>query len=158
MVCPKCGKTLAISHEKIPFCISCLESFTTVYPIENTNDANLTLLIKPLSINVGFQGRRFKTKECKQWENAVGLILKKYQQRIDGWIDIRYVFYLTNFGNTDVFNLEKLLTDLIVKRGIIKDDRYIVEGHVKKIRDKEDWVEVFITKIDVEGEKFETRK
>lgn len=66
---------------------------------------------------------------------------------LDGELVVRYTFSLSNYANTDVGNLEKQVTDILVKRGYIKDDRYIKELILRKERG-EDGIDVVITKFD----------
>jgi Holliday junction resolvase RusA-like endonuclease len=105
----------------------------------------LSLPIKPLSINSAWQGRRYKTHEYKSYEKEAMLFLRKYQKfPPEGELFVTYIFYLRNYANTDVANLEKCLTDIIVKNKFIKDDRYIKEIRCIKQRAKEDRIEIEI--------------
>lgn len=97
---------------------------------------NFTLAIKPLSINKAFQGRRFKTKECKNYCKELAAILPK--ESIKGYVCIHYKFYLKNWKMTDGDNLVKVLTDEIVRKGIIEDDRKIMTYIIQKYPAKTD--------------------
>jgi len=111
----------------------------------------ILLPIKALSINAAFQGRRFKTLECKNYESEVWLSLLSLNPRpekISGWVEIKYVFYLTkNFKICDVGNLEKLLTDVFVKFGLIDDDRFVKRLVLEKQKGEANKIEIEITKI-----------
>lgn len=106
--------------------------------------------IKPISINAAFQGRRFKTAECKRFERDFALLLphisdadgKEYQFK--GEIIVSIHFYLVNYASTDVSNLVKILEDMLVKKGIIEDDRKVVELHLKKTKAKKHKIKISI--------------
>ena len=51
----------------------------------------------------------------------------------DSELFVKYVLYVKNYRNSDVANLEKILTDLLVKRSYLKDDRYIKGMYLEKI-------------------------
>lgn len=94
----------------------------------------INLPIKPLSVNAAFQGRRFKTKESKEFDRAVQTLLlqhKKSIHPIDKYV-VEYHFFLTNAGNTDLDNCVKCLQDNLVKAGMISDDRKIYFSSQKK--------------------------
>lgn len=102
--------------------------------------------IKALSINKAFQGRRFKTAECKAYERDLSLLLPSYKGikgEVIMWID----FYLVNYARTDVSNLVKVLEDVLVKKGYIEDDRKVIGLHLSKKRSKEDRIEIQIDPI-----------
>ena len=106
---------------------------------------------KALSVNAAFQGRRFKTKEHKQYCRDVAILLPK-DQRISGFVNVHYKFYLVNWKRTDGGNLEKCLTDILVTAKIIDDDRYIMQYIIEKFpAEQEDWIEVEITEFEKEG-------
>lgn len=90
---------------------------------------------KPLSINKAFQGRRFKTPECKQYEDLLWYLLPK-REMIKGMVRIDYRFFLTNHKMQDSDNLIKVLQDMLVKKGYIEDDRLIYYHTVAKIPSK----------------------
>ena len=98
------------------------------------------LKLKPLSINAAFQGRRFKTKECKAYCNALEMLLPR--KRVDGeYYTMHLKFHLKNFARTDQDNLVKLLQDEMVKKGMISDDRKIVKHILEKFPATFDWIE-----------------
>jgi Holliday junction resolvase RusA-like endonuclease len=105
----------------------------------------IKLDIKPLSVNVAWQGRRFSTPAKKQYEEQVLLMLPK--QHIPGpYYRIDYKFFLVNFKMTDQQNLLKCLTDCLVKRGIITDDRFIIDERIRKYPSAHDGIE-----LEIEG-------
>lgn len=105
-----------------------------------------SLKIKPVSVNAAYRGRRFKTPLYARYERDVLMLLKGQETgKLSGDLSVPYVFYLKHYTRTDVGNLEKCLTDIIVKSGIIKDDMYVKDIHVRKERATEDSIEIEIT-------------
>lgn len=88
--------------------------------------------VKPLSVNKAWQGRRFKTDDYLCYENEVYFLLPN-GEHVGGMVEIWYTFYLKNHKATDTSNLIKLLEDIMVKKGLIDDDRYVYSFHAKKI-------------------------
>lgn len=107
----------------------------------------IKLPVKPLSINAAFQGRRFKTKECSAYCSEV---LKRLpsNQSMGGYVEIYFRFYLKNWKMTDGDNLVKVLTDCIVQKGIIDDDRFIMRYVIEKYPAKTDSIEVDIVRFN----------
>lgn len=86
----------------------------------------ITIQIQPLTSNRAWAGRRLKSKEYKQYEVDVCKLLSFCtEEKDDTPLFISYTFYIKNYGLRDVDNMVKPLQDLLVKRGYIKDDRYI---------------------------------
>ena len=109
----------------------------------------LTININPLSINKAFQGRRFMTKEHKQWREYFSLIVQKgYNEFYILGLD----FYIKNFNGADLSNFIKITEDALVENGITADDRYTTQMFVRKFKvdNKEDEKIVvrFIQSID----------
>ncbi|MBU1067722.1 RusA family crossover junction endodeoxyribonuclease [Patescibacteria group bacterium] len=103
----------------------------------------IRLNIKPLSVNACWQGRRFKTKEYKQYEEILSYIMPQ-KKKYKGFINIHYKFYLITWGRRDVDNMIKPLQDILVKNGIIEDDRKIISFTAEKIKSKQDFIEIKI--------------
>lgn len=101
---------------------------------------------KPLSINDAFQGRRFKTKEYKAYEERLLYQLPK-RERLTGPIKVKYLFFLRNHKLTDCDNLIKPLQDILQKAGYFENDRNIYEFQVLKIPSSEDKIEIEISKV-----------
>lgn len=99
--------------------------------------------IKPLSVNQAWQGRRFSTKLKKQFELEMSLLLPKHVEKGPCY-KVHLDFFLINSARTDIDNLIKVPLDCIVKKGIIKDDRKIVELTVRKYRSSADGIGVEI--------------
>ena len=98
-----------------------------------------------MSINAAFQGRRYKTQECVEYETNCLWFIKG--QMIEGEVKLQYKFYLKNYSRTDVGNLEKILTDLLVRKKIIIDDRYVKKIILEKFKSNEDKIEIEILKV-----------
>jgi Holliday junction resolvase RusA-like endonuclease len=107
--------------------------------------------LKPLSINACFQGRRYKTKKCNQYDEDLQFFLPNIKIEAEFYA-IRYKFHLKNFKRSDLDNLLKVLTDNLVTKGIIKDDRFITQIYAEKIESKENKIEIQI--FDAESIKF----
>ena len=106
-----------------------------------------TLNIKALSVNAAYQGRRFSTTTKKQFDKALSLLLPSVQVEGD-YYRVAYDFHLTNFGGTDQDNLVKVLQDCIVRKGIISDDRRIVEHRIRKFPSVKDYIVVGIVRAE----------
>lgn len=108
----------------------------------------ITLNIKPLSVNEAWQGRRYSTGAKTAYEATMRLLLPN--RAIPGpYYRIEYDFHLVRFATTDWDNLCKVLQDCIVKRGIITDDRHIIEARVRKFPAKADRIVVGIEGCDL---------
>lgn len=87
----------------------------------------LEIPIKPLSVNLAWQGKRFKTKAYKQYEKDIFRLIPQgqYDMKCKDEIYVVYVFYFSAYALSDNVNPEKLITDILVKRQYLKDDRYV---------------------------------
>jgi Holliday junction resolvase RusA-like endonuclease len=106
----------------------------------------MIIKLKPLSINSAYQGRRFKNKAHKDYEQEL-LWLLKGQKKVKGFYSISFLFHVKNFAMTDISNLVKVTEDCIVKAGLVEDDRKCIEMHLKKIRSKEDYFSFMIKPV-----------
>lgn len=106
----------------------------------------IALQVKPLSVNAAFMGRRFKTKECKQYDKNLDYALLPYKrQGIQAeWYAVDYRFYIKNYSRSDGDNLVKVLQDALVRNGIISDDRRIKKFTIEKFRSELNSIEVEI--------------
>lgn len=50
------------------------------------------ILIRPLSVNEGYQGRRFKTPEHKRWQDSVTFLLPNNYKLPDAPYEVYYKF------------------------------------------------------------------
>lgn len=104
----------------------------------------LNAKIKPISVNAAFQGRRYKTKECKNYEQYLSLLLPRPTAMLMGDVIMTMHFYLVNYKITDVSNLVKVTEDIIVKKGFIEDDRKVIELNLKKFKADQDSIKIII--------------
>lgn len=103
----------------------------------------ISLPIKPLSINSCWQGRRYKTKEAKIYDKSLQLLLP--QKKIEAqFYSVKYIFYLKSILRADLDNFIKVIQDNLVEKGIIKDDRYILQIEAQKIKSEKDYIEIEI--------------
>lgn len=94
--------------------------------------------VAPISINKCFQGRRFKTRASKDYDDDVALAIGRNHMPIKAdWYEVHYAFYIKNFKMADADNLVKQLQDCIVRSGIIPDDRFIKRFTVEKFKAEE---------------------
>lgn len=63
---------------------------------------------------------------------------------LDGMVQIEYIFHLKHHKTTDYDNLIKSLQDILVKNGVLKDDRFIYRAVIEKRPSETDWIEVSI--------------
>lgn len=97
----------------------------------------LTLPMPP-SVNAMFKDRRAgggrtraKSKKYRDWLIEAGTILMiQRPPKITGDVVVDYTFG-PRHRLADVFNREKAVSDLLVKHGVIEDDRRIVDGRVR---------------------------
>ena len=96
----------------------------------------ISLKIKPLSVNQAWQGRRFKTGTYKEYEKAVSLLINDKHNPVKGLVEIDYEFGLCGkgFSSSDVSNLIKCLEDILVKCGVIEDDRKVMRFSASKVK------------------------
>ena len=104
------------------------------------------LNLKPLSVNAAFQGRRFKTKECRQYDKTLDIALMPFKRDIvrSDWYAVQYSFFLRNFSMTDGDNMVKVLQDALVRNGFLSDDRRIKRFIVEKFKAETDSIRVEI--------------
>ena len=85
--------------------------------------------VKPLSVNKAWQGRRFKTKEYKEYEKELLLKLSPLELPKKPY-SLKIIFGVEN-KLTDIDNLLKLFIDIAQKKYGF-NDRDIYELNVKK--------------------------
>ena len=81
-----------------------------------------TIKVKPLSVNKAFQGRRFKTREYKDYETLCLYSLPSGVTIPDDKIQIHYTFGMSN-KLSDVDNPAKLFQDILQKKYKFNDSR-----------------------------------
>lgn len=110
--------------------------------------------IPPISINRCWQGRRFKTKEYKEWrESAYYTILPKdnYHWHPEALFTVKYTFHVKNFFKIDVDNMIKPIQDSLVEIGILPDDRLVTKIEAEKIKCEKGEKESIDIFIEVNG-------
>ncbi len=112
----------------------------------------LTLHVKPLSINDATRGRHFPTAEKKAYEERLHWSLPKVAVVGKPYYRIEFDFHLRNFHLTDYDNCIKVTQDCLVKRGIITDDRLIIDAHQRKFPAKKDRIVIRIEPTDLPEE------
>jgi len=108
--------------------------------------------LKPLSINKAWQGRRFKTQDYKDYEEAL-LWKLKGQKKIPGWYHIRFDFYIKSYKTSDLSNLIKATEDCIVKAGLVDDDRFCKSMTIEKHNSNRDYFKFVIEGVEDEEKK-----
>jgi len=106
-------------------------------------DMKKILQIKPLTVNRAWQGKRFKTQDYKDYEKEVFYSLKGIK-KVSGFVEVNYRFNLIHFSTSDLGNFEKPLTDIIVKSGLIDDDRFILKMTMQKFKSDKNSIEIEI--------------
>lgn len=109
----------------------------------------LLIRVKPLSINKAFKGRRFKTKASKQYDKDVkeAIAGNKATPIKTKWYEVRYQFWLKNFGNSDYDNFIKQVQDCLVRSGFINNDNHIKKAVIEKFRIEEGGTEGTVVEI-----------
>ena len=102
---------------------------------------SLKIDIKPLSVNAAFQGRRFKTKDCKAYEKLLWFKLPR-KPMLTGEVEVWFDFFLVNYAMTDISNLVKITEDILVKKKYIQDDRKVVKMHLSKTKSDKDMMTI----------------
>ncbi len=104
-------------------------------------EINLNVEIKPFSINEAWKGKKYKTVRYRGWRNDFGLLVKsqlnKFKEKkivlpLQGFVEVRYEFYIKFFKRVDGENYIKATSDALVENGILIDDRFIKRYVVDK--------------------------
>lgn len=106
----------------------------------------IKLQVNPLSVNKAWRGRHFKTPEYKSFERDVAIMLPfDTSKHSKEEIFVHYIYYIKNYSLADTANMEKTLTDMLVNRGYISDDRYIRAIYQRKEKtDGPEYIEIII--------------
>lgn len=107
---------------------------------------SFSIKCSPLSSNAAWQGRRFKTDNYESFEREVTALLPYHVKNagLEGLVEIEYIFHLKHHKTTDYDNLIKSLQDVLVKNGVLIDDRFIYRATIEKRPADSDWIEVNI--------------
>ncbi len=98
--------------------------------------------IKPLSINGAWKGRKFKTKEYDNYiEELLYLLPKKININPE---ELHIIFHLkaSTYHKADLDNFIKPVLDILVKKEIIEDDRFINKLILEKKESDEYQIEI----------------
>tara|TARA_R110000868_G_scaffold1103_1_gene8411 strand:- start:7097 stop:7429 length:333 start_codon:yes stop_codon:yes gene_type:complete len=88
--------------------------------------------IKPLSINKAFQGKRFKTKEYKAYEEELLYTMPQCSSLPSAPYSVSFEFGFSNKAS-DIDNPVKLITDIMQKKYGFNDKEIYHMNLVKKI-------------------------
>ena len=99
---------------------------------------------KPLSINESFQGRRFKTPKCKEYEKAILLRMPAGKVHPDQMLRVEFFFGFRNKAS-DLDNPVKILMDLAQKKYGFNDCN-VYELNIRKclVKKGEDFIHMGI--------------
>ena len=89
--------------------------------------------IKPISVNICWQGRRFKTPKYDAFIKEMLYTMPK-REMLKGSVEIKVWLHLKSITRSDIDNFLKPIVDCVVRKGWIEDDRYIQHLEVKKIK------------------------
>ena len=92
--------------------------------------------IKPLSVNDAWQGKRYKTKSYKFYEQELMLRLPKYEIPAEGDLEACYEFGLNTLADWD--NPVKPLQDILQKKYGFDDRRIMRATVIKNVVSKGD--------------------
>jgi Holliday junction resolvase RusA-like endonuclease len=104
----------------------------------------INLNVKPMSVNKAWAGRRFKTKEYKEYERLMLMLMPNIDFKFKGNIGVNITFGFSN-KTSDIDNPLKLVLDILQKKYKF-NDRSIYELYVKKelTVKKEEYIKIHI--------------
>lgn len=94
----------------------------------------IDLNIEPFSVNKQYQGRRFMTKEYKEWKKIASILCNGCKKDKIRATKVSIEWWHDNANRRDIDSPVKSTLDLLVQNGIIEDDRYIDELTIKKYK------------------------
>lgn len=104
------------------------------------------ILVKPLSVNKVWQGRRFKTKVYKEYEKDLLSLLPK-RVKIPEKIHIKLTFGMS--VTSDIDNPIKPFMDILTKKYDFNDNRvYRLSVEKKVVRKGEEYINFILTKFN----------
>jgi len=92
----------------------------------------LDIPIRPLTANRGWYGRRFKSKEYKQFEKDIAMLVKRPSESLTGPLSVTIEAYFKNYKLSDIDNIAKVQIDVLQSMGFFKNDNQIQELHLYK--------------------------
>lgn len=106
----------------------------------------MRIKVKPLSVNRAWQGRRYKTKEYKEYEKEVMKKLSKLQIPKKGKLQIKIKFGYKN-KLSDIDNAIKPFVDILQKKYGFNDNR-IYRMELEKEITEEEYIEFKIKRYN----------
>ena len=97
--------------------------------------------VKPLSANVLWQGRRFKTPAYKNYTKEC-LYLLPAKKMVKGEVGISFVFTLRQPARCDLDNFFKAAIDILVAKKYFQDDRFVREIYARKDKGEENKITI----------------
>lgn len=113
---------------------------------EQNKNISVEVNIKPLSINRAWQGRKYRTKEYKAYQEEMHYLLPN-KEMIKGKIAVFLTFYLKNPTQCDVDNFIKPILDIFKNKGYIEDDRNVYFVQATKEKDTTSRIKIDIVKL-----------
>lgn len=102
--------------------------------------------LKALSLNNCYRGRRFSTAAKKQYDRTFQILLPKAV--MDGpYYRVVIRFYLKRCFSGDLDNLAKGVLDNLVVRGIVSEDRNVVDIRLLKFPFAKDRMEIDVENV-----------
>jgi Holliday junction resolvase RusA-like endonuclease len=102
---------------------------------------------KPMSVNLAWQGKRFKTPAYKEYEKGMLLMMPKAKIETDEMLRIEFFFGFSNKAS-DLDNPVKLLMDIAQKKYSF-NDKMVFELNVRKciVKKGEEFIQMGIYKM-----------
>jgi Holliday junction resolvase RusA-like endonuclease len=102
---------------------------------------------KPMSVNLAWQGKRFKTPAYKDYENSMILMMPKGKIEADQMLRVEFFFGFSNKAS-DLDNPVKLLMDIAQKKYSF-NDKMVFELNVRKciVKKGEEFIQMGIYKM-----------
>lgn len=102
---------------------------------------------KPLSVNLAWQGKRFKTPAYKRYQDAMLLLMPKAKIDTEQMLRIEFFFGFSNKAS-DLDNPVKLLLDIAQKKYGF-NDKNVYELNVRKciVKKGEEFIQVGIYQL-----------
>lgn len=99
---------------------------------------------KPLSVNLAWQGKRFKTPKYKQYEKSILLRMPAGKVPVDQMLRVEFFFGFSN-NASDLDNPVKLLLDIAQKKYGFNDSN-VFELNIRKclVKKGEDFIHMGI--------------
>jgi Holliday junction resolvase RusA-like endonuclease len=102
---------------------------------------------KPMSVNLAWQGKRFKTPAYKEYESSMLLMMPKAKIETDEMLRVEFFFGFSNKAS-DLDNPVKLLMDIAQKKYSF-NDKMVFELNVRKciVKKGEEFIQMGIYKM-----------